>query len=185
MRLLSLLDGKIETFTSVENAPPFAAISYVWPTHLDPAITWTTANITLRSGLWATLHMKWSVPSCTPFQLDAALRAVYCAAIQVPDKDLPFSPVSLRFNHIWMDVLCIDQSSDDDKAKEVRYMRDYYSKAQSVYVFLNTLGQGDLPLLPEGPARWFQRLWTLQECVLPTNLYFYAMIPALNVSRCA
>ncbi|KAI8804381.1 hypothetical protein BJ742DRAFT_776238 [Cladochytrium replicatum] len=185
MRLLNIVSGVIETFGSHEEAPPFAALSYVWPATLDRSTRWTVGKITLRNSQTTSLSVAWQVPSCTPVQLDSALRAVYNATEQTRDEhlNLALNLESQAFDHIWMDVLSIDQSSDEDKATEVRFMREYYSKAACVFVFFNTLGESDLPLTQQGPARWFQRLWTLQECVLPEHLLFYAIIPTLNGPR--
>ncbi|KAJ1555646.1 hypothetical protein HK405_015158 [Cladochytrium tenue] len=88
----------------------------------------------------------------------------------------PVAPTTCpAFTHLWMDVICVNQVDDADKARDVARMKDYYSRSVCTWVFLEHLGMRSMPLTYGGgrPARWFSRLWTLQECVLPKKLFFY------------
>ncbi|KAH7303951.1 heterokaryon incompatibility protein-domain-containing protein [Stachybotrys elegans] len=122
---------------------------------------------------------------------------------------------------IWIDAVCINQSDDDEKARQIPLMTKIYSRASVTYAWLgrgnkNTdaamefLAQAALPFekrksgcatIPTGTstafrhalyfytrqvsvhirphyaglgaifsARWIERVWTLQEAVMSTNL---------------
>lgn len=59
--------------------------------------------------------------------------------------------------HLWVDAICIDQSSAEDKNKQLKHMGDIYNGAQLVIVWLGTLD-------PQGQtARGMQFVRDLQE----------------------
>ncbi|KAI9324277.1 hypothetical protein DFJ73DRAFT_634212, partial [Zopfochytrium polystomum] len=201
MRLLNILTNAVEEH-DFANAPPYAAVSYLWPAaaaapdaatrkeqQQQVVVPWSSAALitAARDSSGGGAHLStvpfssvWPIPSCTPAALNDALAAIYAARAAVLDADdgQPKQPAAPRpaphFTHLWMDVLCIPQDSDAHKAAEVAVMGAYYSRAACVWVFLDVLGKPALPLKPHGAvvARWFTRLWTLQECVLPSKLFF-------------
>ncbi|KAI9347461.1 hypothetical protein DFJ73DRAFT_796636 [Zopfochytrium polystomum] len=184
MLLLNTRTNKLEHFADAASAPPFAAVSYLWPQ--QGSFAWTAAPALVTAAgptTTAPFESKWPVPSCSPEILDAALRAIYFGGASVLDHDAqvaagaadPATPMAPpQFTHIWMDVLCIPQNDNAAKAVEVSRMGSYYTNAACVWVFLDDLGKPSIPLRKgQKPARWFTRLWTLQECVLPRRLFFY------------
>ncbi|PVH70657.1 HET-domain-containing protein, partial [Cadophora sp. DSE1049] len=94
-------------------------------------------------------------------------------------------PTKLRV--IWVDVLCIDQTDEDERAQQVRLMRDIYSKAKRVLVWVGEetpdVEKAFSILLQSAPVAerysiefidwnaviqlldwsWFTRVWVLQE----------------------
>lgn len=78
---------------------------------------------------------------------------------------------------IWFDALCIDQTNVEEKSREIRNMGAYYSRSQGCYVLTHGVGEGYQLWGKEAPRgtelpRWFTRVWTLQEFLLPSRLIF-------------
>ncbi|KAI9316582.1 hypothetical protein DFJ73DRAFT_929320 [Zopfochytrium polystomum] len=208
MRLLNIVTNAVEEH-DFANAPPYAAISYLWPAAAAAAapdaatrkeqqqqqvvVPWSSAALitAARDSSSSGAHLStvpfssaWpgQFPAVPPAALNDALAAIYAGRAAVLDADdgQPKQPAASRpaphFTHL---ILCIPQDSDAHKAaEEVAMMSAYYSRAACVWVFLDVLGKPALPLNPQGAvvARWFTRLWTLQECVLPSKLFF--LVPA-------
>ncbi|KAI9203269.1 uncharacterized protein BJ171DRAFT_568988 [Polychytrium aggregatum] len=130
----------------------------------------------------ATFTSPWKIFSCSSQELLGAITAIKKALTEPSDlknaSETIEEPPVPKATHIWMDVLCINQDSLEDKQKEVQNMRFYYGKAACVFTFLDVLGVPSLPVTPKGPAKWFTRLWTLQECILPDNLFIYVDTPS-------
>ncbi|XP_024391922.1 uncharacterized protein [Physcomitrium patens] len=79
---------------------------------------------------------------------------------------------------VWFDALCINQKSGDEKNREIARMGEYYARCAGCYVWCHGMGggfrlwaQADPPRYYTLP-RWFSRVWTLQEFVLPNKLVF-------------
>ncbi|KAI9350559.1 hypothetical protein DFJ73DRAFT_832627 [Zopfochytrium polystomum] len=180
MLLLNTRTNKVEHFDSAEAAPPYAAVSYVWPTPEKSSPAWSTAQLVVaNSPSPAPFESPWPIPSCSPDALNKALTAIYTGAAAVLDSSdrADATCPAPSFTHIWMDVLCIPQNDDAHKAAEVDQMGSYYARAVCVWVFLDDLGEPSWPMRQgHKVARWFTRLWTLQECVLPHKIYFYIQL---------
>ncbi|MCO5601011.1 hypothetical protein L7F22_055127 [Adiantum nelumboides] len=83
---------------------------------------------------------------------------------------------------VWFDALCINQKDDGEKGREVSNMGAYYSNSMGCYVLINGIGQGykawksyggiNRGEIIEEMPRWFRRVWTFQEFLLPKKLYF-------------
>ncbi|MCO5610556.1 hypothetical protein L7F22_064795 [Adiantum nelumboides] len=79
--------------------------------------------------------------------------------------------------HIWFDALCIDQTNME-KSREIGNMGAYYRRSQGCYVLTHGVGEGYQLWGKKGPRgfelpRWFSRVWTLQEFLLPRRLSFF------------
>lgn len=95
-----------------------------------------------------------------------------------------------RVERVWFDALCINQKDDGEKGKEVSNMGAYYSNSKGCYVLINGIGQGykawktyggiNRGEIIEEMPRWFRRVWTFQEFLLPKKLYF--MVAGLSPS---
>lgn len=81
--------------------------------------------------------------------------------------DLPDVPTKL----LWLDQLCIMQTSDDDKAWQISQMYEIYKHSYCLVL------PGGLTRLvsPEDSNNWMSRAWTLQEVVAPER-GFVAML---------
>ncbi|KAH7398002.1 heterokaryon incompatibility protein-domain-containing protein [Cadophora sp. MPI-SDFR-AT-0126] len=111
---------------------------------------------------------------------------------------------------IWIDQLCIDQQNQEEKAVQVRLMREVYSNCQQCLIWMDEINENirqsdaeavldvlswlvdrSLPIPPctasasafEGPIhalssigigvhQWWDRVWTVQEAILPSNKVF-------------
>lgn len=88
---------------------------------------------------------------------------------------------------VWFDALCINQKDDEEKNREIAQMSEYYARSAGCYVWCHGMG-GGFRLWAEAAApryhtlpRWFSRVWTLQEFVLPSKLAF---IVSMDMAGC-
>ncbi|KAJ3129011.1 hypothetical protein HK098_002862 [Nowakowskiella sp. JEL0407] len=81
--------------------------------------------------------------------------------------------LELNFEFVWVDVLCIDQSSMEDKMYETSRMCEYYSNASACLVFPKGMhSEVDVSSIQLSDFPWFGRLWTLQESWLPNQCIY-------------
>ena len=122
IRLLRILPGDPESTIEVElieasldDLPQYEALSYVWG---DAEIT------------------QQIVCNGRPFQitinLTKALRRLRSRSRTTLSEHQPSTPSSL----LWVDAICIDQSCLPERNHQVSLMKEIYSKAQRVYVWL-------------------------------------------------
>ncbi|KAK5651417.1 hypothetical protein OQA88_12505 [Cercophora sp. LCS_1] len=108
------LRGRLQVFDSLESAPAFIALSYVWGVGLKPY------RLDTRDGA------VWVTASC-----DSALRSAMSA-------ETGSSAI-----HVWVDAVCIDQSNTHEKVAQVRQMRDIYRSARRVYGWVGEVEKDD------------------------------------------
>ncbi|MCO5598872.1 hypothetical protein L7F22_052971 [Adiantum nelumboides] len=78
---------------------------------------------------------------------------------------------------IWIDVFCINQKDLTEKSREIAHMGDYYKNSKGCYVLAHGIDQGYHMWKKVGEVpRWFTRVWTLQELVLPNELFFIVTV---------
>lgn len=137
------LTHSLLTITSSPTLPsaPYAAVSYPW-TGLPPH-----PNSDPTPSFRVALNHP-AVPS-TPISL-AVLRTA-CLAAREHGADL-----------LWIDQICILQTSDEDKAWQVRRMFSLYQSCKVSLVFPGGLQR--LAAHDEG-TNWIERAWTLQEAM--------------------
>eukprot|EP00250_Pteridium_aquilinum_P017745 c23764_g1_i1 orf=117-1895(-) len=76
---------------------------------------------------------------------------------------------------VWFDALCINQLDNVEKASEMVNMGAYYGLTKACYVATHGIGSpnGFRVLASDTDIpRWFTRVWTLQESILPSKIYF-------------
>ncbi|PMD31719.1 heterokaryon incompatibility, partial [Hyaloscypha variabilis F] len=105
------------------------------------------------STVYEALSYSWSDASVTsPIKIDDDFELHVPARLEVTLQDLQ-SPSTSRL--IWIDAICIDQSSTSEKVHRIGMMREIYALAEKVIVWLDLqLDVGD-----EG----FQRLRSLHQ----------------------
>lgn len=99
----------------------------------------------------------------------------------------------LGIRYFWVDRWCIDQESEDDKAREIPRMRDYYRGASACVVLVGPHAKcfrcvpqqagvimsasQQLRLNKDGlrsvfSCRWSSRVWTMQEALMSRQVIF-------------
>ncbi|KAL5614562.1 hypothetical protein BROUX41_004665 [Berkeleyomyces rouxiae] len=73
------------------------------------------------------------------------------------------------YEWIWIDSVCIDQTSPSDISEFINSCYCWYQDATVCYVYL-----GDVPRFYFGDSQWFERGWTLSELIAPRDVEFYA-----------
>ncbi|KAK6440197.1 hypothetical protein LTR95_003575 [Oleoguttula sp. CCFEE 5521] len=70
--------------------------------------------------------------------------------------------------YMWIDTICINQSSSSECFRAITAMRKWHSNAETVLAYL---GSADTGVSTGGyPRSWFTRGWTLQELFAPLEL---------------
>ncbi|RAK97271.1 uncharacterized protein BO80DRAFT_193577 [Aspergillus ibericus CBS 121593] len=76
---------------------------------------------------------------------------------------------------VWIDTCCIDKRSTVELSEAINSMFRWYKNARRCYVYL-----ADLDVTAEGvtveqlkSCRWFERGWTLQELLAPSEVLFF------------
>ncbi|KAH6950038.1 heterokaryon incompatibility protein-domain-containing protein [Fusarium avenaceum] len=174
------LSGRIRRF-SIGSTPTFICVSHVWGNKkADRAMS-------LESGC----GIK-NLP--ISHNLESFLINMLC---HTPDSLPQIWEGSERLT-MWIDMVCIDQVDNREKALQIPLMGDIYSKASSVVVWIHEYdsylryafqylrriakhGPGEEVLFdPMGwdairrllGCEWFHRRWTIQESILPKDAIF-------------
>jgi hypothetical protein len=82
----------------------------------------------------------------------------------------------------WVDTCCIDKTSSAELSEAINSMFAWYSKAQVCYTYLNDvdLPHGKASTLDDAffealsQSQWWQRGWTLQELIAPSEVRFFS-----------
>lgn len=111
-----VLHAALET-ARLSERPDYMAISYTWA---DPDGDRSLSAVIFLGDLW--------IPVPITLNCAAALRRLRSAH---------------QIQPLWIDSICIDQFSTDEKSHQVGLMRDIYSRASSVAIFLG--GDEDAP----------------------------------------
>jgi hypothetical protein len=73
--------------------------------------------------------------------------------------------------YLWIDTCCIDKTSSAELSEAINSMYRWYRNAAICFAYLDIEGW-------DGPEhrniRWFQRGWTLQELIAPSEVEFYS-----------
>lgn len=84
------------------------------------------------------------------------------------------------FEYAWIDTCCIDKTSSVELSEAINSMYDWYRMADVCYTYLD-----DVPSRTEraksgvpfkdivSSSQWFERGWTLQELIAPSNNIFF------------
>lgn len=64
--------------------------------------------------------------------------SLYCALLRLRDKTQPCT--------LWIDAICINQGDREERASQVRLVREIYSSAASTVVYLGEKGPSTLPM---------------------------------------
>ena len=165
MWLLSTDRAELHSFTSPENAPPYAILSHLWG---DSEQTFQDLQ---------RLRKKWAALRINPRD-------------HVGVKIRRFCEVAASHGHkwVWIDTCCIDKSSSTELSEAINSMYRYYSLATTCYAYLHDVlapqGTNSDPMVEveRGSAqsvvvqsKWHTRGWTLQELIAPACVAFFDM----------
>ncbi|EJF59924.1 HET-domain-containing protein [Dichomitus squalens LYAD-421 SS1] len=79
------------------------------------------------------------------------------------------------YDYLWIDSCCIDKSSSSELTESINSMYKWYGDATECYAYLADVPPGEDPRSPKSSfrsSRWFERGWTLQELVSPSEVKF-------------
>ncbi|PSR80532.1 heterokaryon incompatibility protein-domain-containing protein [Coniella lustricola] len=142
------------------------------------------------------ISYEWGMPGEEEFiwldQQRVSIRSNLAAALRsIRDNS------SMRF--LWIDAICINQADKREKTDQINLMKEIYSRAESVLVWIDEVLSGDLPCVEKlskftdgecgdelgtDPAFWaplipilrnsyWDRLWIQQEVVFAKRLTIY------------
>lgn len=124
IRLLRIYPGRFDevvrcslSIVSLDNRPEFEALSYVWG----------------DAGDTRTVFVD-NIPFPATTNLESALRHIREHSCEATSELIPASL------DVWIDAICINQSDVEERSQQVRMMRDIYSQASHVLIWL---GPGD------------------------------------------
>ena len=81
---------------------------------------------------------------------------------------------SKGWNYVWIDTCCIDKTSSAELSEAINSMFRWYKSAKVCYAYLIDVDISKLDWkLQFRNSRWFERGWTLQELLAPSNVDFY------------
>lgn len=124
IRLLRIYPGGYDevvrcslSIVSLEHRPKFDALSYVWG----------------DAGDTRTVYVD-NVPFPATTNLESALRHIREHSCEATEELIPAN------RDVWIDAICINQSDVEERNQQVRMMKDIYSQASHVLIWL---GLGD------------------------------------------
>ncbi|KAJ7742035.1 heterokaryon incompatibility protein-domain-containing protein [Mycena metata] len=153
--------------------------SWKGPNALESSNYYAVSHVWGKVEKYEVAGIPWMVPISSEKKLLSILHACVCRG----------------YEHVWMDVLCVNQESTADSLAEITKMKDYYKNAGATIIFgekyLDFAGlwkkveelireweenwdkqiSADWHGFPDIQDfltdSWFHRVWTLQEAVIP------------------
>ncbi len=163
---------------SLDNLPEYEALSYVWgdPSKTEQIVCDGQAHhITInaaralrriRLGMSPPKSKRETADQDTEFEVPAfhevsnsSVDGCFPAATSARHKSRPYRPELL-----WIDSVCIDQTNDLERNSQVQLMREIYSKAQRVIVWLgDTKASGKNMSLLVAAAKFIAPMFTRDD----------------------
>ena len=85
-------------------------------------------------------------------------------------KDCCASALDAGFKYVWIDTCCIDKTNSTELSEAINSMFCWYENAVTCYAYLEDVKPDCLRF---DASRWFERGWTLQELIAPTDVLFF------------
>ena len=152
MRLLHTKSLQLLTFYD-EGIPPYAILSHTWGKSEEEVTLQNLNDPRIRSQ-----NRFSKIKSCCELAASESL------------------------DFVWIDTCCIDKSSSAELSEAINSMFAWYKNSQVCYVYLadfesarqtRSTGGIDHASKRDLSGRWFERGWTLQELLAPSNVQFY------------
>ncbi|KAK3343576.1 hypothetical protein B0T25DRAFT_634640 [Lasiosphaeria hispida] len=153
LHIWEFASSPLEEWTFIESDPRFkySAISYVWKGNRAPATTSDDEGHLVVTG----------AEDGDPISVSVLRDA--CLASLCEDEPGRWRMVS-RAEYLWLDRLCIAQTSREDKALQIAQMYRVYRCCTQCLVLAGGIGR----LVPlDEETSWAARAWTLQESLAP------------------
>ncbi|KAM6485223.1 heterokaryon incompatibility protein-domain-containing protein [Trichoderma sp. SZMC 28011] len=144
--------------------------------HLTDDLRCTLAEVALDSNpVYKALSYSWDaqIPS-HPIECDGATLLITQNCMAALRRLRSMDDLTL-----WIDGICIDQTSIAERSAQVALMRDIYKQAAEVIermerclpilLGLQVKKNSDDPIGPLFKRSWFSRMWTIQEVALPSQ----------------
>lgn len=144
MRLISTETLKIQEF-GFEQIPEYAILSHRWGQY-ELTLQDVQGQIWTREGFGNETS-----------KVEAFRKIEQCCARAKSDA----------FEYAWIDSCCIDKTSSAELSEAINSMYLWYYKSTRCYAFL-----ADVPLTTFEKSEWFERGWTLQELLAPSDVRF-------------
>lgn len=77
------------------------------------------------------------------------------------------------YGFLWIDTCCIDKNSSVELSEAINSMYSYYEHAGICYAFLSDVSGTDMHKEFES-SKWWERGWTLQELLAPSDVEFFS-----------
>ncbi len=77
-----------------------------------------------------------------------------------------------KLGHLWIDTCYIDKRNHIELNEAINSMYSLYRGAKRYYVYLHDIGK-EIRTQLFGVSDWFNRGWTLQELLVPLELFSY------------
>ncbi|KIM52916.1 hypothetical protein SCLCIDRAFT_478751 [Scleroderma citrinum Foug A] len=85
------------------------------------------------------------------------------------------------YEWLWVDTCCIDKRSSAELSEAINSMYRWYEKAKMCYAYLHDVHGSSFPTASDkkrypdfnGWPEWFERGWTLQELIAPSEVEFF------------
>lgn len=74
-----------------------------------------------------------------------------------------------EFDWVWIDTCCIDKSSSAELTEAINSMFNWYRQSRMCFAYLSDVHSVD----HIARSKWFERGWTLQELLGPSEIRFY------------
>lgn len=136
----------------IADLPSYSAVSYAWgdntKTHSIRIVDYDRAPTSTEEGLDKDNGHTYLLPITS--SLNTCLRQFRTY------KELRLTP-------LWIDQVCINQDDDEEKSCQIQLMRQIYSSAKEVYVWLG--------LDADGSDEVFQAFRQLAECMWDSELF--------------
>lgn len=137
-------DGKLKL--TLNEAPlddqlDFHALSYVWGDHTDKkTIVVNDQLLEITQNLYDFLDTarKHEPSFCSHHQYPDYLKSYTSETNEAVDESSGSNPIDFTTTpvHWWIDAICINQNDEDEKSIQVTRMRDIYSMATRVWVWI-------------------------------------------------
>lgn len=147
MRLIDSKSLEIHEFGS-SDVPEYAILSHRWgkdEVTLQQMQNWTQGKAKRRGDMI-------DISSLQGFQ-----KIQQCCSRVIKDG----------LKYVWIDTCCIDKTSSSELSESINSMYQWYFQAERCYAYLADVSSVDS--IPR--SEWFNRGWTLQELLAPSEVY--------------